>query len=337
MNPPADHPAIPPSRVGVLLVNLGTPDEPTAKAVKRYLAEFLSDRRVVEISPLLWQPILRGIILNSRPKKSAHAYSQVWTEAGSPLAAITAAQAHGLQERLGEGVQVAYAMRYGNPGIAAELARLKAGGCERILFAPLYPQYSGATTATAFDALGATLSTMRWQPAIRTLPPYYDDSAHIAALRDDLARQLSALAFVPEALLLSFHGMPQRTLELGDPYHCHCRKTARLLSEALASEWPGLRIETSFQSRFGRAKWLEPATDLVLAQEAGKGTKRLAIAAPGFSADCLETREELAIRGREQFVSAGGAEYAVLDCLNTSDAGMGMLEALVRRELAGWI
>jgi ferrochelatase len=333
----ADHPAIPASRIGVLLVNLGTPDEPTAKAVRRYLAEFLSDRRVVEIPPLLWQPILRGIILNTRPKKSAHAYAQVWTEAGSPLAAITAAQARGLQERLGERVQVAYAMRYGNPGIAAELARLKDQGCERILFAPLYPQYSGATTATAFDALGATLSTMRWQPAIRTLPPYYDDPAHIAALRDDVARQLAALEFVPEVLLLSFHGMPERTLQLGDPYHCHCRKTARLLEEALRSEWPDLRIATSFQSRFGRAKWLEPATDVVLAQEAAKGTMRLAIAAPGFSADCLETREELAIRGREQFVAAGGAEFAALDCLNTGEAGMAMLEALVRRELAGWL
>jgi ferrochelatase len=326
-----------PRRIGVLLVNLGTPDAPTAKAVRRYLAEFLSDRRVVEIPPLLWQPILRGIILNTRPKKSAHAYSQVWTEAGSPLAAITAAQARGLQERWGEHVQVGYAMRYGNPGIAGELARLKEQGCERILFAPLYPQYSGATTATAVDALGATLSTMRWQPAIRTLPPYYDDPAHITALRDDLARQLAALVFEPEVLLLSFHGMPERTLQLGDPYHCHCRKTARLLSEALLPDRPGLRIETSFQSRFGRAKWLEPATDLVLAQEAANGTRRLAIAAPGFSADCLETREELAIRGREQFVAAGGEDFAALDCLNASAPGMTMLEALVRRELAGWL
>lgn len=337
MTPPADHPAIPPSRIGVLLVNLGTPDAPTATAVRRYLAEFLSDRRVVEIPPLLWQPILRGIILNTRPKKSAHAYSQVWTEAGSPLAAITAAQARGLQERLGGGVRVAYAMRYGNPGIAAELTRLKDEGCERILFAPLYPQYSGATTATAFDALGTTLSTMRWQPAIRTLPPYYDDPAHIAALREDLARQLAALAFVPEVLLLSFHGMPERTLQLGDPYHCHCRRTARLIEEALQPDWPDLRIAASFQSRFGRAKWLEPATDAVLAQEAANGTRRLVIAAPGFSADCLETREELAIRGREQFVAAGGEEFAALDCLNTSEAGMTMLEVLVRRELAGWL
>ena len=334
---PADHPRIPHGKVGVLLVNLGTPDAPTPKAVKRYLAQFLSDRRVVEIPPLVWQPILRGIILNTRPRKSAHAYSQVWTELGSPLAAITIAQARSLQARLGEDLRVAHAMRYGNPSIAAQLAQLKSEGCDRILFAPLYPQYSGATTATAFDALAAALKGMRWQPAIRTLPPYYDDPVHIGALEYDLSRQMAALPFVPEVLLLSFHGMPQRTLELGDPYHCQCRKTARLVEAALRADWPNLRIETSFQSRFGRAKWLEPATDAVLAEEAAKGTKRLAIAAPGFSADCLETREELAIRGREQFVSAGGAEFAALDCLNDGVAGMNMLETLVRRELAGWI
>ena len=187
------------------------------------------------------------------------------------------------------------------------------------------------------DAVGAGLAAMRWQPAIRTLPPYYDDAAHIAALAEDVARQLSALAFTPEVLLLSFHGMPERTLHLGDPYHCQCRKTARLLAEALAPRYPDLRIEVSFQSRFGRAKWLEPATDKVLEAEGAKGTKRLAIAAPGFSADCLETCEELAIRGREQFVQAGGVEFAALTCLNDGDAGMAMLEGLVRRELAGWI
>jgi ferrochelatase len=334
---PADHPSIPPPRVGVLLVNLGTPDAPTAQAVRRYLAEFLSDRRVVELPPLVWQPILRGIILNTRPRKSARAYAEVWTEHGSPLAAITAAQAQNLQQRLGESVRVSWAMRYGNPGMAAELRRLKEEGCDRMLVAPLYPQYSGATTASAMDALGDALKAMRWHPALRTLPPYYDDPLHIAALRDDVARQLSALPFVPEVLLLSFHGMPERTLHLGDPYHCQCRKTARLLAEALAPLWPGLRIETAFQSRFGKAKWLEPATDAVLAEEAGKGTKRLAIAAPGFSADCLETREELAIRGRAQFLSAGGEHFAALDCLNAGEAGMTMLGALVRRELAGWI
>ena len=337
MNRPADHPPVAPSRIGVLLVNLGTPDAPTPKAVKRYLGEFLSDRRVVELPALLWQPILRGVILNTRPKRSARAYAQVWSEEGSPLAAITAAQARELQARLGEVVQVAYAMRYGNPELGAEVNRLKDAGCERILVAPLYPQYCAATTATAIDALGRVLAGMRWQPAIRTLPPYYDDALHIEALRSDTAQQLAALPFVPEVLLLSFHGMPQRTLELGDPYHCHCQKTARLLAEALAPDYPDLRIEVSFQSRFGRAKWLEPSTEDTLRAEATKGTRRLAIAAPGFSADCLETREELAIRGRELFVEHGGSHFATLDCLNTGDAGMTMLEALVRRELGGWI
>lgn len=334
---PAGHPPVKTGRIGVLLVNLGTPDAPTPAAVKRYLGEFLSDRRVVELPALLWQPILRGIILNTRPKKSAHAYAQVWGEDGSPLAAITKAQTAALQARLGEGVQVAYAMRYGTPGLGAEVQRLKDAGCERILIAPLYPQYSGATTATAIDALGAQLAAMRWQPAIRTLPPYHDDPLHIGALHADLSRQLAALAFAPEVLLLSFHGMPLRTLELGDPYHCHCRKTARLLGAALAADHPGLRIETSFQSRFGRAKWLEPSTEDTLRDLAKSGIKRLAIAAPGFSADCLETREELAIRGRELFEEHGGSEFAALDCLNAGETGMAMLEALVRRELGGWI
>ena len=336
MTLPQGHPPVTEPKIGVLLVNLGTPDAPTTGAVRRYLKEFLSDPRVVEIPKLVWWPILNGFILNTRPSKSAHAYAQVWTEDGSPLAAITKAQAAALQDRLGAEVLVRWAMRYGNPSIADEIAGMKAAGCERILFAPLYPQYSCATTATAMDALAAQLEKMRWQPALRTLPPYYDDPAHIEALRADTARQLHALDFVPEVLLLSFHGMPERTLHLGDPYHCHCRKTARLLSEALAGEFPELRIETTFQSRFGRAKWLEPATDTVLAAEGAKGTKRLVIAAPGFSADCLETLEELAIRGREQFEEAGGQQFAALTCLNTSDAGMAMIECLVRRELAGW-
>jgi protoporphyrin/coproporphyrin ferrochelatase len=337
MSLPPDHPQVATGKIGVLLVNLGTPDAPTTGAVRRYLREFLSDPRVVEIPKLIWWPILNGIILTTRPKKSAHAYSQVWGPDGSPLAAITKAQAEVLQVRLGECVMVRWGMRYGNPAMGAELAVLKAAGCERILVAPLYPQYSGATTATVIDALGAALGKMRWQPALRTLPPYHDDPLHIEALRADLARQLAALAFTPEVLLLSFHGMPERTLHLGDPYHCQCRKTARLLTEALAPAHPGLRIEVSFQSRFGRAKWLEPATEDTLRLEAQRGTKRLAIAAPGFSADCLETREELAIRGKEVFVEAGGSEFAALDCLNTGESGMAMLEALVRRELSGWI
>ena len=333
-NLPGDHPPVASGEVGVLLVNLGTPDAPDPASVRRYLAEFLSDRRVVEIPPIAWQPILRGIVLTTRPKRSAHAYKQVWTEAGSPLAAITREQAAKLQERLGA-VRVAYAMRYGNPGIAAELQKLVAAGCERLLLAPLYPQYSAATTATVVDKAADALRAMRWQPALRTLPAYHDDPLYLGALAKDLSRQLDALPFAPEVLLLSFHGMPERTLHLGDPYYCQCRKTARLLEQALAR--PGLRMITTFQSRFGRAKWLEPATDKVLAEEAANGTRRLAVAAPGFSADCLETLEELAIRGREQFLAAGGEQFAALACLNAGEAGMDMLEALVRRELSGWL
>jgi len=332
---PADHPPVKTGGVGVLLVNLGTPDAPTPKAVKKYLGEFLSDPRVIEIPSLVWQPILRGVILNVRPKKSAHAYEQVWTEKGSPLAAITAEQAEKLQHMLGDGVRVDWAMRYGNPSIPDKLKAMMDAGCERIVLAPLYPQYCGATTATVVDKASEALGTMRWQPSLRVMPPYHDDPAYIAALAADLGAQLDALAFKPEVLLLSFHGMPQRTLELGDPYHCHCMKTARLLEVALAR--PDIRMVTTFQSRFGRAKWLEPATDYTLEEEARSGTRRLAIAAPGFSADCLETLEELAIRGREQFTGAGGEEFAALSCLNAGDHGMAMLETLLKRELAGWI
>ena len=332
---PPDHPPVKSGGVGVLLVNLGTPEAPEPGAVKRYLGEFLSDRRVVEIPPLLWQPILRGIILNTRPKKSAHAYAQVWTPEGSPLAVITRQQTAALQARLGETVRVDYAMRYGNPSIPDQLSAMMKAGCERIVLAPLYPQYSGATNATVVDKAGDALKAMRWQPALRIMPPYHDDPAYIGALARDLGAQLDALDFAPELLLFSFHGMPQRTLELGDPYHCHCMKTARLLEASMAR--PGLRFRTTFQSRFGRAKWLEPATDAVLAEEGAKGTKRLAIAAPGFSADCLETLEELAMQGREQFTEAGGERFAALSCLNAGQEGMDMLEALIRRELAGWI
>ncbi|RKF22716.1 ferrochelatase [Altericroceibacterium spongiae] len=332
---PADHPLVTCGRVGLLLVNLGTPDAPTPEAVKRYLQEFLSDPRVVEIPSIAWQPILRGIVLRTRPKKSAHAYKQVWTERGSPLAVITEDQAADLQERLGNAVKVSFAMRYGNPSIPSRLSELKEMGCDRIVVAPLYPQYSAATNATVVDKVGEALQAMRWQPALRTAPPYYDDPAYIGALERDLAKQLDGLSFTPELLLLSFHGMPERTLKLGDPYYCHCRKTARLLEEALNR--PDLRIVTSFQSRFGRARWLEPATDIKLEEEARKGIRRVAIAAPGFSADCLETLEELAIRGKEQFMSAGGEYFAALSCLNAGLEGMDMLETLMRRELAGWI
>ena len=334
---PADHPRVATGRIGVLLVNLGTPDAPDPRSVARYLKQFLSDRRVVEIPVLIWQPILRGIILNTRPKKSAHAYAQVWTDEGSPLAAITAAQARALQVRLGDAAVVRHAMRYGKPAMAGELDALVEAGCERILIAPLYPHYSGATTASVLDDAARWILTKRRLPALRTLPPYHDDPGYIAALHSDLSQQIAALDFAPELLMLSYHGMPERTLHMGDPYHCHCRKTSRLLADAFAQSHPGLRLVTTFQSRFGRAKWLEPATDEMLMAEARAGTRRVAIAAPGFSADCLETLEELAIRGREEFTGAGGTEFAALTCLNAGEFGMALLEALVRRELSGWI
>ena len=239
MTPPADHPVIPAPMVGVLLINLGTPDAPDPVSVRRYLAEFLSDRRVVEIPPLLWQPILRGAILTTRPKKSAHAYQQVWMTEGSPLAVYTRATAQALQDAMGGGVLVDWAMRYGNPAIGERLKAMKQAGCDRILLAPLYPQYSGATTATANDAAFAALAKMRWQPAVRTLPPYHDDPAYIGALRRSIEGAITALSFRPDALLASFHGMPERTLKLGDPYHCHSVKTARLLGEALDVDGEG--------------------------------------------------------------------------------------------------
>lgn len=332
MQRPVDHPDTPPRRIGILLVNLGTPDAPTPKAVRRYLKQFLSDRRVVEIPSLIWQPILRGIILNTRPKKSAANYAKVWMEEGSPLAVYTERQAKALQSRFGETVDCRYAMRYGSPAIADILAQMKADGCDRILVAPLYPQYSGATTATVFDEIGRVLSAMRWQPALRFLPPYYDDPLHIDALALSIGNALAKLDFTPDAIVASFHGMPERTLYLGDPYHCQCQKSARLLSEKLGRE-----LVVTFQSRFGRAKWLEPATDIMLEKLAREGKRKVAIFAPGFSADCLETLEELAIQGKQSFIAAGGEDFAYIPCLNESETGIAMLEALLRRELSGWI
>lgn len=332
MTLPTDHPKVAPPKVGVLLVNLGTPDAPTTPAVKRYLKQFLSDRRVVEIPPLVWQPILRAFILNTRPQKSAEAYAKVWTEKGSPLAFFTAGQTDALAARMGGVADVRYAMRYGNPSVADQLAAMKADGCNRILIAPLYPQYSGATTGTVLDEAYASLTAMRWHPAIRTLPAYHDDAAYIAALKQSIEASVAKLDFTPDEIVISFHGMPERTLHLGDPYHCHCQKTARLLSEAM-----GRKLVVSFQSRFGRAKWLEPATDDTIMRLAREGTKKIAIFAPGFSVDCLETLEELAMQGHEQFEEAGGTHYAYLPCLNDSNGGMDMLEAIIRRELSGWI
>lgn len=332
MSRPVDHPPVKDRRIGVLLVNLGTPDGPDVKSVRRYLAEFLSDPRVVEIPAILWQPILRGIILNTRPRRSAEAYEQVWRPDGSPLAAFTKAQAEALKGMFGPDVIVDWAMRYGNPSIPEKLEALRAAGCDRLLVAPLYPQYCGATTATVTDKVFETLAQWRWQPALRTLTPYYDAPEHIDAVKRSVEDALAGLDFVPDALVTSFHGMPARTLFLGDPYHCQCQKTARLLGEALGRE-----VIVTFQSRFGRAKWLEPATDETLEALPGKGVRKIAVVAPGFAADCLETLEELAIRGRESFIEAGGTHFAYLPCLNDSPIGVEMLRDLLARDLAGWL
>jgi ferrochelatase len=329
---PADHPIIPTSRVGILLINLGTPDAPDPASVRRYLAEFLSDPRVVEIPRLIWNPILYGAILTMRPKKSAHAYQQVWTPEGSPLAVHTRATALALQQAMGMDVHVDWAMRYGNPSIADRLKAMKDIGCDRILLAPLYPQYSAATTATANDAAFAALGVMRWQPAVRTLPPYHDDPAYIVALKASVERHLAELDFVPDALLASFHGMPERTLHLGDPYHCQSVKTVRLLREALT-----LPVHMSFQSRFGRAKWLEPETEATLTELVRQGVRNIAVLTPGFSADCLETLEEIALRAREVFLRQGGEKFALLPCLNASSEAITLYQRLMGRELSGWV
>jgi len=317
--------------VGVLLINLGTPEAPDPAAVRRYLAEFLSDPRVIEIPAAIWKPVLHGVVLRTRPAKSAEAYRKIWTNQGSPLMAISIRQAEALRNRFGDSVCVGLAMRYGNASIGCALSKMVDHGFTRILVVPLYPQYCAATTASALDAVFAELKSRRSQPAIRSLPPYWEDPLYIGALKANLERQMAALDFVPDRLLLSFHGMPERTRTLGDPYYNQCKSTAELFAKQL-----NLPVDVAFQSRFGRARWLQPATDAVLAGYPAQGVKRIAVAAPGFSVDCLETLEELGIRGRESFLAAGGTHFDRLDCLNDSDEGMAMLEALIRRELAGW-
>ncbi|MBZ6380060.1 ferrochelatase [Pacificimonas flava] len=329
---PADHPPVPAPKLGVLLVNLGSPDRAETASVRRYLAQFLSDPRVIEIPKLAWQPILRGVILRTRPAKSAKLYASIWDRErdGSPLKLITEDQASGLQARFPD-CRIDYAMRYGSPAVADRLAALKDAGCERILLLPMYPQYSAATTATVVDEAHRWMAKTRWQPTMRTAAPWYDDPAYLDALEADLRTQLGALDFEPQLLLFTFHGMPKRTLELGDPYHCQCQKTARLMAERL-----DVATRIVFQSRFGPAEWLQPYLDEALEGLPAEGVQRVAVAAPGFTADCLETLEEIAIQGREQFEGAGGAKFAYLDCLNAKPAHLDLLETVISRELAGW-
>jgi ferrochelatase len=333
----ANHPNVRSGRIGVLLVNLGSPDAPDVPSVKRFLGEFLSDPRVIEIPPILWQPILKLLILNLRPRTTAANYAKVWTPEGSPITAITKQQAEALHGAFGNNVTVDWAMRYGTRTIAERLKALMDAGCDRILLAPMYPQYSAATNATVVDAANAAIADWRWQPALRTLPPYFDNVDHIEALAQSVVDGIAGLDFVPQLIVTSFHGMPKRTLDRGDPYHCQCQKTGRLLQDALAQRGVTTPVKVTFQSRFGRAEWLRPYTDATLESLAEQGIHRIAVVCPGFAADCLETLEEVAMEGRETFLEHGGTHFAYLPCLNASDIGIAMLKTLLARELAGWV
>lgn len=320
-------------RTAVLLVNLGTPDEPTPAALRRYLAEFLGDPRVVEIPRAAWLPILHGVILRVRPAKSAAKYASIWTPQGSPLAVWTQRQAEGLRQRLPDTVLVRHAMRYGNPALPQVLDELTAAGATRVLVLPLYPQYAASTTATANDAVGRWLSAQRRQPEVRFVNHYPDDAGYIAALAAQVRAHWQQHGR-GEKLVMSFHGVPKRTLALGDPYHCECHKTARLLAQQLGlakDEWL-----VTFQSRFGKAEWLQPYTEPTLVQLARGGLKRVDVMCPGFPADCLETLEEINMEVRAAFVQAGGREYHYIPCLNDAPAWLDALADLARRHLQGW-
>lgn len=335
---PPDHPPVSQPKVGVLLLNLGTPDATDFWSVRRYLKEFLSDPRVIDTPKWLWWPILNLVILNVRPQKSGHAYAQIWdkTHNDSPLRLISQAQTAALAERMsGDGVVVDYAMRYGNPSTRSVLEKMQTQGCTKILLVPLYPQYSATTTATANDKAFDALKAMRWQPAVRTAPAYFEDPKYIETLGNSIRDGVAALDFEPDLVITSYHGMPVTYLKKGDPYHCQCYKTTRLVREYLG--WSKEKIMVTFQSRFGPTQWLEPYTDKTLEALPGKGIKKVAILAPAFSADCIETLEEIAMGGKETFLEAGGEKFAYIPCLNASPGGMDMIEAMVRRELSGWL
>jgi ferrochelatase len=336
---PASHPVVKSGKVGVLLVNLGTPDGTDYASMRRYLKEFLTDRRVIEWSPFYWYPILFGIVLNRRPQKVGKAYETIWNKGlnESYLRTYTRSQAEKMAARLADfpDVVVDWGMRYGQPSIAEKLDALKAKGCDRILLFPLYPQYAAATTATVNDKAFDALKAMRWQPALRTVPPYHDHPAYIDALAQSIESHLATLDWQPEVVITSYHGIPQSYFDKGDPYYCQCQKTTRLLREKLG--WDDKKLIVTFQSRFGPEEWLQPYTDKTVEKLAQDGIKRIAVLNPGFVSDCLETLEEIAEQAMESFVHNGGEKFAHIPCLNDSDEGISVLEAQVRRELMGWV
>jgi ferrochelatase len=338
---PVDHPPLRTGRVGVLLTNLGTPEGTDYWSMRRYLREFLSDRRVIETPRPLWWPLLNLVILTTRPGRKGRDYEKIWNKERNegPLKTITRNQAEAVArhflEMTGGRVRVDWAMRYGKPDVRGRLQALVEQGCDRILLVPLYPQYSAATSATACDQAFRALMDMRWQPTVRVSPPYHDDPVYIDAVAASIRGKLAGLSFEPEVILVSFHGVPQEYLLKGDPYHCHCMKTWRLLREALC--WPADRFRVSFQSRFGPAEWLRPYTDETVKGLAESGIKRMAVVAPGFSADCLETLEELDGENRHIFERHGGEAFAYLPCLNDSEGGIRVIRHIVERELQGWL
>jgi ferrochelatase len=337
MTRPSDHPPVSHGKLGVLLLSLGTPDAPTYGAVRKYLAEFLSDPRVVETPRLLWLPVLYGPILTFRPLRSAKAYAKIWDydRDESPLRTFSRSQGEKLQAALGDAAHVEWAFRYGSPSTEDGLTALRDAGCDRILLFALYPQYSATTTATAYEKCFDVMRKMRWQPAVRTAPHYLDSPAYIPALAASVQESLAGLDWVPEKTLASYHSIPKAYWDKGDPYPCHCFKTSRLLREALGMNED--RFLTSFQSRVGPTEWVGPYTDKTVERLAKEGVKKLAVLAPAFSADCLETLEEINMELRETFLSGGGTHFHYIPCLNDSDRGMQVIEAVVRNEMLGWL
>ena len=336
---PSPHPPVAHGKVGVLLLNLGTPDATDYWSMRRYLKEFLSDRRVIEEPRWKWWPILNLIILTKRPGPKGRDYDSIWNRERDegPLKTITRAQAEKLAAALADtpGVVVDWAMRYANPTTASRIEWLLSQGCDRILMVPLYPQYAAATSATACDQAFRALMDMRWQPAIRVAPAWHDDPVYIEALAASMRRHLAKLDFEPEKIIATFHGMPEKYLHQGDPYYCQCQKTSRLLCKAFG--WPEANWLTTFQSRFGNDVWLQPYTDETIKRLAREGVRRLALVAPGFTADCLETLEELDVENRHYFTENGGEKYAYLPALNDDPEGISVIEHVVRRELQGWV
>ncbi len=338
---PADHPELPVEKVGVLLANLGTPDGTDYWSMRRYLNEFLSDRRVIDYSPWKWQPLLQLVILTTRPFRSGAAYRTIWNNEKneSPLMTITRAQTEKLAEALGkvygDAVEVDFCMRYGNPSTASRVERLVRRGCRRILFFPLYPQYAGATVATANDQFFRALMGLKWQPSVRIVPPYFDRPSYIEALAGSVERAWAEMERPADVLVASYHGLPKRYLTEGDPYYCQCVKTTRLLRERLG--WEEDRITTTFQSKFGPEEWLQPYTVEEVARLARAGKKRIAVIAPAFSADCIETLEEINEEIRDSFMEAGGESFTYIPCLNDDEAHIAALAEAVGDNLKGWV